>query len=82
MGHLFTVARRVAEAEGLEDYRLVVNNGAGAGQSVFHLHVHLNRRARPPVAAGLEGQGTSGTWQEAHFLAFPCLVPLPPSLPQ
>ena len=41
MGHLFTVARRVAEAEGLSDYRLVVNNGAGAGQTVFHLHVHL-----------------------------------------
>ena len=41
VGHLFTVARRVAEREGLEDYRLVVNNGAGAGQSVFHLHVHL-----------------------------------------
>ncbi|MDT0631676.1 histidine triad nucleotide-binding protein [Rubrivirga sp. S365] len=41
VGHLFTVARRVAEAEGLSDYRLVVNNGAGAGQTVFHLHVHL-----------------------------------------
>lgn len=41
VGHLFTVARIVAEAEGLGDYRLVVNNGAGAGQTVFHLHVHL-----------------------------------------
>ena len=41
VGHLFTVARRVAEAEGLSDYRLVVNNGAGAGQTVFHLHVHV-----------------------------------------
>jgi len=41
VGHLFTVARQVAEAEGLTDYRLVVNNGAGAGQTVFHLHVHL-----------------------------------------
>ena len=41
VGHLFTVARRVAEAEGLTDYRLVVNNGEGAGQTVFHLHVHL-----------------------------------------
>ena len=41
VGHLFTVARKVAEQEGLSDYRLVVNNGAGAGQSVFHLHVHL-----------------------------------------
>ena len=41
VGHLFTVARRVAEAEGLDAYRLIVNNGAGAGQTVFHLHVHL-----------------------------------------
>ena len=41
VGHLFTVARRVADQEGLSDYRLIVNNGAGAGQTVFHLHVHL-----------------------------------------
>ncbi len=41
VGHLFSVARTVAAQEGLTDYRLVVNNGAGAGQSVFHLHVHL-----------------------------------------
>lgn len=41
VGHLFTVARRVAEQEGLNDYRLVMNNGAGAGQSVFHIHLHL-----------------------------------------
>lgn len=41
IGHLFTVARQVAAQEGLTDYRLVINNGAGAGQSVFHLHVHL-----------------------------------------
>ena len=41
VGHLFTVARRVAEQEGLSDYRLVVNCGEGAGQSVFHLHMHL-----------------------------------------
>ncbi len=41
VGHLFTVARRVAEQEGLSDYRLVMNNGEGAGQSVFHLHLHL-----------------------------------------
>jgi histidine triad (HIT) family protein len=41
VGHLFWVARKIAAAERLEDYRLVVNNGAGAGQSVFHLHLHL-----------------------------------------
>jgi histidine triad (HIT) family protein len=41
LGHLLTVARRIAAERGLGDFRLVVNNGAGAGQSVFHLHVHL-----------------------------------------
>ena len=42
LGKLFVVARRLAEQENIVDgYRLVVNNGPGAGQSVFHLHVHL-----------------------------------------
>ena len=41
VGHLFTVARLVADTEGLTDYRLVVNCGEGAGQTVFHLHMHL-----------------------------------------
>lgn len=33
------VARRLGVAEG--GYRLVLNNGADAGQTVFHLHCHL-----------------------------------------
>ncbi len=41
MGRLFVVARRVAEGQGLSSYRLVVNTGREAGQSVFHLHMHL-----------------------------------------
>ena len=41
LGHLLWVAAQVARQEGLEDYRLVINNGEGAGQSVFHLQVHL-----------------------------------------
>ena len=41
LGHLMLVARRVAADVGLEDYRLVVNNGEGAGQTVFHLHLHV-----------------------------------------
>ena len=40
-GHLLLSAARLAQAEGYEDYRVVINNGAGAGQSVFHLHVHV-----------------------------------------
>ncbi len=42
MGKLFVVARHLAEQEGVADgYRLVINNGPLAGQSVFHLHIHL-----------------------------------------
>jgi len=43
LGHLLRVAARIANEAGLADsgYRTVINNGAGAGQSVFHLHVHL-----------------------------------------
>jgi len=41
LGHLLGVANRVARDAGLENFRLVVNNGAGAGQTVFHLHVHV-----------------------------------------
>ncbi|WP_028642287.1 HIT domain-containing protein [Nocardioides sp. URHA0020] len=38
---LVTTAAAVATAEGYDDYRLVFNTGAGAGQSVFHTHLHL-----------------------------------------
>ena len=31
----------VAAREGLTDYRVVVNVGAGAGQTIFHLHWHI-----------------------------------------
>ncbi len=42
LGHLMLVASDIARQEGYgEAYRLVVNNGAEAGQSVFHLHLHL-----------------------------------------
>ncbi|MGH8606431.1 MAG: histidine triad nucleotide-binding protein [Gammaproteobacteria bacterium] len=42
LGHLLLVANRVAREQGHgEAYRVVVNNGAGAGQSVFHLHLHV-----------------------------------------
>ena len=41
LGHLMRVAHKVAGQEGLSDYRVVLNNGAGAGQTVFHLHLHV-----------------------------------------
>ena len=43
LGRLLLTAARVAQGEGLVEggYRTVVNTGAGAGQSVFHLHLHV-----------------------------------------
>ena|SRR5688572_1660662 len=40
-GRLVAAAAEVAEQEGLADYRMVLNTGAGAGQSVFHTHLHV-----------------------------------------
>ena len=42
LGHLMVVAGKVATQLGVGDaFRLVVNNGAGVGQTVFHLHLHI-----------------------------------------
>ena len=43
LGHLLTVAAEIARQEGIDGtgYRLVINKGAHAGESVPHLHLHL-----------------------------------------
>jgi histidine triad (HIT) family protein len=41
LGALAARAAAIAKERGLSDFRLVANNGEGAGQSVFHLHFHL-----------------------------------------
>jgi len=42
LGHLLFVAGEVARKLGVEDaFRLVINNGSGTQQTVFHLHIHL-----------------------------------------
>jgi histidine triad (HIT) family protein len=41
MGELYLAAQEIAKSLNVEDYRLVINNGRGAGQSVFHIHLHL-----------------------------------------
>lgn len=42
LGHLMLKASEIAEEQGYgEAFRLVVNNGEGAGQAVFHLHLHI-----------------------------------------
>ena len=42
LGHLLHTSKQIAQDYQLDNnYRLIINNGAKAGQSVFHLHVHL-----------------------------------------
>lgn len=43
LGQLLLAAKAVAREQSLEEdgYRLVINNGAKAGQTVFHLHLHI-----------------------------------------
>ena len=42
LGHLLLVASRVSKQLGVDDaFRLVINNGTDAGQTVFHLHLHI-----------------------------------------
>jgi histidine triad (HIT) family protein len=43
IGHLFTAAKQIAAQEGIAEggYRLIINTNANAGQTVFHIHLHL-----------------------------------------
>lgn len=51
LGHLLLAAQKVARQLDCPDYRLVINNGGQAGQTIFHLHIHLlagRRLSWPP----------------------------------
>lgn len=41
VAHIFATIPKVAAQLGITDYRVVSNNGADAGQTVHHLHIHL-----------------------------------------
>ena len=42
LGHLMIVAKLISEDLNVQDaFNIIVNNGAEAGQTVFHLHIHL-----------------------------------------
>ncbi|MGI9294189.1 MAG: histidine triad nucleotide-binding protein [Pseudomonadales bacterium] len=42
LGHLLLAVGKIAQQLGIADaFRTVINNGAGAGQTVFHLHIHI-----------------------------------------
>ena len=53
MGHIFTVARKLAADEGVATggFRMITNTNVNAGQTIFHLHVHLigGKRMRYPM---------------------------------
>lgn len=54
INHLFLTARQLAAKEGLAEsgYRLVINTGPDAGQSVHHLHLHLLGGKAMPLMGG------------------------------
>ncbi|MCI5164809.1 MAG: histidine triad nucleotide-binding protein [Candidatus Electrothrix sp. GM3_4] len=41
IGKLIRIGNQIAKQEGIEQFRLVFNNGAEAGQTVFHIHMHV-----------------------------------------
>ena len=57
LGHLMWVAGEIARQHAVDDaFRLVVNNGEAAGQTVFHLHLHI-----------LANKGSGQTFSEAKL---------------
>lgn len=41
LGHMLSAGNQIAEKNGMEDFRYIINTGEKAGQTVFHLHLHL-----------------------------------------
>ncbi len=41
MGKMMRVGSQVAKDDGITDFRMVFNNGIEAGQTVFHIHMHV-----------------------------------------
>jgi len=41
LGHLLLIGAQIAKKEGLTSWRTIINTGSEAGQTVFHLHVHI-----------------------------------------
>lgn len=41
MAYLIEKVPSIATLAGLEDFRLIINNGSQGGQEIFHLHVHI-----------------------------------------
>ena len=41
LGHLLLIVKNITDKYQIKDYRVVINNGSEAGQTVFHLHLHI-----------------------------------------
>ena len=41
LGHLLLVIKKITTEQKIKDYRVVINNGSEAGQTVFHIHLHI-----------------------------------------
>tara|TARA_Y100000816_G_C25854575_1_gene446313 strand:+ start:332 stop:670 length:339 start_codon:yes stop_codon:yes gene_type:complete len=41
LGHLLLVVKKITTNKNIKDYRVTINNGTEAGQTVFHLHLHI-----------------------------------------
>ena len=41
LGHLLLVVKKITTDKNILDYRVAINNGVEAGQTVFHLHIHI-----------------------------------------
>lgn len=41
IGRLMRIGSKVARQEGAEHFRVIINNGEQAGQTVFHIHMHI-----------------------------------------
>ena len=41
LGHLLLVVKKITSEQKINDYRVVFNNGSEAGQTVFHIHLHI-----------------------------------------
>ena len=54
LGRLFSTVKKIAQLKGLEEsgYRITVNTGEDARQSVHHLHIHVLGGAQMPIRMG------------------------------
>jgi len=64
LAHMVDVAKVAANQAGVTDFRLIFNTGAGAGQTVFHVHAHVLASAVEPLdertmAGGMPAEGSA-----------------------